>query len=445
MARAPIVGLAFAVAILSMARTASAECVVRAELAGVVNGAVADHLEDALEAARDCAALLVVIDTPGGELTATRRIAGSFLASESPVITYVAPGGARAGSAGMFIALAGHVAAMAPATNIGAAHPVVLGGGDPEAAGGKHLGKKVESDAAAFARAIAERRGRSRDWVEGAVIDSDSATAEEALAAGVIDLIAPDVQALLAAIDGRRVELEGTDAVLATDGAELIDHPMTVSQKLRSVLGHPSFVYAMFLLGILGLMIELSSPGLIVPGVAGATALVLAVIGIDALPVSAAAIGLMVLGAGLLLAELYVVSFGLLTAGGVAALLLAAALLVDRSASDFFADPSLSVSWVAVIPLIAVVAAAAGLLAWKIARTQARRSSTGAEGLIGARGIAVTEIAASGRAQVAGERWEAASPMPIEAGEAIEVVAVEGLRLEVEPARERKVSQWTGP
>jgi membrane-bound serine protease (ClpP class) len=408
-------------------------CVIRAQVEGVISAGTASYLDDALAHAeeRGCEALLVTLDTPGGALSATRRIVRSFLGAAVPVVVHVAPSGARAGSAGVFVTMAAHVAAMAPATAIGAAHPVVGLGGDPEEAGGEHLGRKIENDTAALARAIAERRGRNVEWAERAVRESVSATATEAAELGVVDLIAETQGDLLERLDGRTV----AGRTLDIHGATLEDVDMTLQQRVLSFVANPTVAYLLAMFGMLALLIELYNPGLIVPGVLGVVALVLAALGFEILPVDAGAIALLVVAVLLLAAELFVTSYGLLALAGLVALLLGASLFVDRSSQDFFADAGLGLSLGAVVPLAVVIVAAVAALAWRGRGLRARRSPTGREGMIGKQGPATGAVGPEGgQVMIDGERWQAISARPIAAGEPARVVRVEGLTLEVEPA-----------
>lgn len=404
-----------------------------ADLEGVVNAGTAGYLESAVEAAEGrCDALLVRIDTPGGMLEETRRIVRAFLGAEVPIVTYVGPSGARAGSAGVFITMAGHVAAMAPGTNIGAAHPVTGQGKDPEEAGGEHMAKKVENDTAAFARSIAEQRGRNAEWAEKAVRESVSITASEALEQKVIDHVAESDRALLRALDGTTVTIGGEERALGLAEARLEPFDMTISQRALTILGHPTLAYILLMIGALGIMIEVYNPGLIIPGAIGGFALLLAAIGLNALPVNVGAIILVVLALALFVTEAFTPTFGLLTAGGLASLLVGAALLVDESDPDFFVEPSVRVSWGAVVPLALVIAGAAFALAWNAARYQRQRSPTGREGLEGERGKVVETVGPDGGAvQVHGERWNAHAAREIPPGTFVRVLAVDGLRLEV--------------
>jgi membrane-bound serine protease (ClpP class) len=424
---------------LATASPAPASCVLEAQLGGVVNAGMAEYAEAAVAEAerRRCQALLVVIDTPGGVLTDTRRIVRAFLGARLPVITYVAPSGAHAGSAGVFLTMAGHIAAMAPGTNMGAAHPVTGTGGDPEEAGGKHMADKVVEDTAAFARSIAEQRGRNAEWAEKAVRESASITAGQAVEMNVVDHMVDSRRALLGKVDGAEVTVEGSPVRLATADARIETLSMTLRQRALSVLGHPSLAYLMLMIGMLGIMVEIYNPGLIVPGAVGAFCLLLAAIGLNALPVNVGAVVLILIAMGLFIAEVFTAGFGLLTLGGLVSLVLGAMLLIDGTDPDFFAEPSVDVSWGVVLPMAVVMAGSAGLLAWNLRRVQRRRSPTGKEGLVGARGQAVDEVGPEGgHVSVQGERWQAVSDAPIARGTGVRVVSVDGLRIKVEPAQE---------
>jgi membrane-bound serine protease (ClpP class) len=421
-----------------------ARCVVRAELSAIINSGTADYVQAAMRHAeqRRCSALLIVLDTPGGALQATRVIVQSFLDARVPVVVYVAPGGARAGSAGVFITMAAHIAVMAPGATIGAAHPVVGMGQDIEEAGGEQLARKVVNDTAAMARAIAQRRGRNADWAEAAVRESVSATATEALARNVVDRVAASEGQLLSDIDGTRVDTAAGPVLLATRGASV--HPFEPSwrQRVWSFVGDPNVVYFLLMIGIFGLLLELYSPGLIVPGVIGGFALLLAAIGLDILPVNLGAVALLVLAAILFVAEIYVVSYGLLAAGGLIALLIGASLLIDRSDSDFFADATVRLSWGAVLPLALLVATTTLGLAWRAGRLRRRTSVTGKEAMLGQVGHVVVAIGSGtedtpGQVAVAGERWRAIADQPIAAGARVRITGVKGLTLKVAPVAER--------
>ena len=417
---------------------AAAPCLVRATLEGIINAGTADYLIGALATAEEqgCGGFLLVLDTPGGELEATRAIVRAMLDAPLPVVVHVAPAGAHAGSAGMFVTIAAHVAAMAPATSIGAAHPVLgMGGGEISDV----MEAKVVNDVAALARGIAVLRRRNAEWAELAVRESASATAEEARALGVIDLVATSQTELIEALDGREVEVRGRPVRLETAGARLVEVEMTTRQKLLAFLGNPNVAYLLLMVGMLGLLIELSSPGLVVPGLAGAIALLLAVIGMDLLPVNLGAVALLLLGAGLLVAEIYVTSYGLLLLAGLGLMLAGSALLIDPAQADFFGDPNIGVSWGAVVPIALLLVLVAGLLAWQAGRTGRRPATTGAEALLGQTGTTTTDVEddAGGWVSVAGESWRARAPGPIPAGRPVEIRAVRGLSLEVEEIHQR--------
>lgn len=413
--------------------TGARACVVHAELGGTISGGTADFLDDAIAAtvAQRCDALLVTVDTPGGMIEPTRRIVRAFLEAPVPVVAYVAPAAARAGSAGAFVVLSAHVAAMAPGASIGAAHPVMMPGGDrgPD----EELARKIENDVAALARAIAEQRSRNVDWAEAAVRESASVTATEARALRVIDLVARTDAELLGALDGRTVRLaEGRAIVLHTRGAEIRAHPMTIQQWGLSKLGDPNLAYALLVIGMLAIFFELFTPGIGVAGVVGATCLVLAAIGLDLLPVQVGAVILVAVGMGFFVAELFVTSYGLLALAGLVCSLAGAALLFDRSSPEFLADASVRLSWWVVVPLALLLAGAAVALGIAAARRQRQASQTGAEGMLGEVGSTLTGVdARGGTVRVHGERWRAVSDEPLTEETPVRVIDVRGLTLRV--------------
>lgn len=408
-------------------------CVVRAELRGIVNHGTARYLEAAIDAAagQGCAAVLVPLDTPGGMVEPTRAIVSAFLDAPVPVVVYVSPAAARAGSAGAFVALAAHVAAMAPGSNIGAAHPVMISGGGEKP--DEDLVRKIENDAAALARAIAEQRDRNVEWAESAVRESASITASEALDRDVIDLVATSERDLLDRIDGREIRLAGDrEVVLHTAGAEVRDHAMTLQQRALAVLGHPNLAFALMTIGLLAIMIELYTPGFGVAGVVGALSLLLALIGLNVLPVHAGGVILLILAVGFIVAELYVASYGVLALAGVACLLGGAALLLDRSDPDFLADASVRLSFGVVIPLAVVVGLAAVLLGIRASRSRRRVSPTGVEGLTNEIGSTLGPVdPRGGTVRVHGERWNAVSDEMLPMDTPVRVVGVDGLTVRV--------------
>ncbi len=417
------------------ANAGSSPCVLYAELNGIVNAGTLNYLRSAVLAtqSRGCQALLVVIDTPGGTLDATREIVREFLGAKVPIITYVAPAGAHAGSAGMFITLAGHIAAMAPGTNIGAAHPVFAGGQDPEESGGSELARKLENDTAAFARAIAEKRERNVSWSEAAVRKSSSYTAHEAKRDNVIDHVAPSTRELLSTVSGETVALNGRSVRLTTTDAALVHFEMTIQQRVLAVLGNPNLAYLLLMGGLMLILIEFYAPGGFVAGALGAGALLLAAIGLNMLPVNVGGVVLLVIAVGLFVAEFYVTSFGLLALTGLVALLLGSALLLDESDPSFFADASVRLSWGLVIPLALLLAFATFALAWRgrQLRVSGQRPT---DELIGIEGVTLTELREQGgQVRALGERWHAVSKAALGPGVRVRVVGRKGLTLTVVP------------
>ncbi len=393
---------------------------------GVINPVAAEYLSEVIaRASEDRAEVLIIrLDTPGGLDTSMRIIIKAMSASEVPLIVYVAPVGARAASAGVFITLSAHIAAMAPGTNIGAAHPVAMGGGEMD----KEMKKKVENDAAAYIKSIAEKHGRNVKWAEEAVRQSVSATETEAVKLKIIDLVAEDLPALLAAVDGKTVETMGGKRVLRTKSAELKPLPMSGRLKALNALSDPNIAYILMLLGIYGLIFELSNPGAILPGVVGAICLILAFYSFQTLPINYAGLLLILLAVILFIAEIKVPSYGLLTVGGVVSMVLGSLLLIKTDM------PFLRISWWVILPTALTTALFFVLVMGMAWRMHHRRPVTGLEAFIGATGVTRTAINRTGRVMVRGELWEAMSPEAIPEGEAVEVTAVEGLKLHVKRA-----------
>lgn len=398
--------------------------------AAMINPATADYIVRGIERAHKdgAAALLLRIDTPGGMLQSTRLIVKEMLRSPVPIITYVTPGGAQAGSAGVFITLAGHVAAMAPGTNIGAAHPVGGQGEDIEKSGGAHMAQKVENDTRAFAESIAAERGRNGVWAAAAVTQSVSITASEALAKRVVDIVAATDQELLAAADGRTVNLDGKRVTLAVKGLPIVEIAMTAKQRLVAFLADPNVAYLLMTLGFLGIYFELSHPGLIFPGVVGGLGLVLAFVALQVLPFNAGGLALVVLALVLFILEIFITSYGMLTLGGVISMVLGGLLLFDTP------DASLHVDTGIIVAVAATMAAFAGLVSWLVAKAMRAKVTTGPEGMLGTRGHATSALAPAGTVFVHGEIWQAVSESPAAKGEEVIVIAVEGLTLRVRPA-----------
>ena len=367
--------------------------------------------------------LIILLDTPGGLDLAMRDIAKGILNAPLPVIVYVSPSGARAASAGVIVTIAAHIAAMAPGTNIGAAHPVGIGiGGGMD----KTMKEKVENDAVAYVVGIAKKRGRNEEWVEKAVRKSVSITAEEALRLQVIDFVAADLNRLLEQIDGREVSLEKGRKVLKAKGALVREKKMGIRQGVLAALSDPNIAYILFLLGLAGLYFEFAHPGVILPGVVGGISLILAFFAMQTLPVNYAGVLLILFAIVLFIAEVKVMSHGILTVGGIVSLVLGSLLLFDSP------DPALQVSLRVMIPALAVVSVFfTGVIAL-VVKAQMRKRHTGREGMMGAVGEAVTDIHEKGKVFVHGEYWNAWSEKFVEKGKRIQVVAVEALRIKVE-------------
>jgi membrane-bound serine protease (ClpP class) len=412
---------------LPASSTAGSELVYVATYEGVINPVAAEYINHVLTEAQEgtAAAVVIRLDTPGGLDTSMRLIIKDITSSPVPVIVYVAPSGGRAASAGVFILYAAHIAAMAPSTNVGAAHPVAMGGGEMDAV----MKEKVENDAAAYIKSIAEKRGRNIKWAEDAVRKSVSVTEKEALGLKVIDLIADDVPSLLAAVDGRQVITGAGKIVLHTKGALLKDLPMGWRLEALKALSDPNIAFLLMTLGTIGLLAELYNPGAILPGIVGAISLILAFYSLQTLPINYAGVLLIILGIVLFILEIKVTSYGLLSLGGLASLVFGALLLVKTDA------PFLRVSLSFIIPTAVLVGTILMTLTWIAVKTQRRRAVTGAEAMVGTIALAQTDVAPKGRVFVHGEIWEAVSDEPIREGEEAKIKGVSGLTLKVAPHR----------
>ena len=405
---------------------------------GSINPASSDYLQKAIRTAeeRNARALLLEMDTPGGLVTSTQDIIKAMLRAKIPVIVYVAPQGAWAGSAGTFITLAGHVAAMAPGSTIGAAHPVGVGGGGGPTEEGEdgqaadHSARKAENMLAAYIKAIAEERGRNVEWAQEAVRDSVAVTADKALELGVIDLVAKDRADLFAQLEGREIEVAGEPVVLTLTGAATEELEMELLTRIMNVLASPDLAVLLFMAGLLGLYVEMNQPGLIVPGVAGAICLVLALIAFQILPFSWVGFLLMLAGLGLMIAEAFVTSFGLLFIGGAGLLLLGGSMIFDQpELSDL--DVSF---WPVLVPAVGGMGAFGALVVWAVGRSMGRPQESGVSEMVGMHGMARTDLDPSGTVFIRGEFWSARSDEPIAADTQVVAERVEGLILRVRAA-----------
>ena len=376
-------------------------------------------------------ALVLLLDTPGGLERSMRSICQAILNSEVPVIVYVAPTGARAASAGVFITMAAHVAAMAPATNIGAAHPVTVGGGT----GDKEMMKKVENDAAAFVRSIATERGRNVEWAEKAVRSSVSATEREAVKLKIVDLVADSVPDLLTKVDGRTVKTAKGSVTLHTKDAPVKKIDVRFRDRFLALISDPNVAYILMMAGMLGLFFELSNPGAILPGVIGGISLILAFFAFQSLPINWAGLLLILFGVVLLIAEIKVVSHGVLTVGGVVAMLLGSMMLFDAPE----AAGALRLSWWVIVPAVGSTAALVVFALSFGVRALYRTPSTGAPGMVGQMAVVRVPLAPEGQVAVQGELWHAvAQDGPIAAGEPVTIVGVDGLTLTVAKAANQR-------
>lgn len=419
-------------------------------ITGPIGPATANYIANALDKAGKANAPLVIIrlDTPGGLLKSTHRIIKTILATRTPVVGYVAPSGARAASAGTYILYATDIAAMAPATNVGAATPVTLGpGGQPT--GDKDADKhkqgaadnneqapadsqtaerrKIINDSVAYIRSLAERNGRNADWAEQAVRDAASISAETAKAKNVVDLIAASRTELLEKIDGTRIDLQGHSVTLQSAGLEVKTVEPGWLTDLLGFITQPTVALLLFVVGILGLVAELVAPGFALPGVIGALSLIAGLYGFHLLPVNYAALGLIALGVGLMIAEAFAPSFGALGLGGIAAFAFGSLILMETSAAAFQIP-------IAVIVIIAVAVAGLVTLTSVLFRRAWRTPvQGGSEGLVGAECTALESFEREGRVRVQGESWRARTTAPIEKDAPARVTNVSGLTVDIEP------------
>ncbi|MGH7388444.1 MAG: NfeD family protein [Candidatus Rokuibacteriota bacterium] len=424
------VALALSACLLALAADAAAQAPVSTiQIEGVISPVTLRLVSMAIDraVADRSQALVIQLDTPGGLERSMRAIVQRMLGAEVPVIVYVAPTGARAASAGVFITMAAHVAAMAPATNIGAAHPVALGGQVD-----KESMRKIENDAAAFIRTVARERGRNADWAEKAVRQSVSITEREAVALKVVDLVAESIPDLLTRIDGRTVKTVKGPVTLATRTAAVKPIEVGFRDRVLNVITDPNVAYVLMMLGMIGLLAELYNPGAILPGVIGGISIILAFFAFQSLPINYAGLLLILFSIVLLIAEIMIVSHGVLAIGGIVSMALGSLMLFDAPESGF------RISWWVIGP---TVAATAGFLLFVVTagvRALTRRPMLGPSGLIGQTAIARGRLAPDGQVTVQGEIWRAvAQGEPVDEGASVQVVGVEGLTLTVVKAGSR--------
>lgn len=414
--------------------TAAETKVVELEIDGAIGVATADYLSSGIEHAEEIGAELVIIsmDTPGGLMKPMREIVQVILASTVPVATYVTPAGARADSAGTYILLACHVAAMTPTTHLGAATPVPLVKGaadddNDDTKGGSATDRKVMNDAVSYIRGLADRYGRNADWAESAVTEAATLTAAEALEQNVIDFVAADREELLTLIHGHEIEIAGKTRVLSTRDADIEVFKPNWRIRLLTVISNPEIVLLLGLIGLYGLMYEGWNPGSIVPGVVGAICLLLAAYALQVLPVNYAGLGLIIVGIALMVAEAFAPSFGALGLGGTVAFVFGSIIMFDSGV------PGFGISYVFVIGLGLLFAI---LLIWLISfllRLRRRGAVSGRESIVGATATAMEDFADAGMVWLEGEAWHARSRDPVKKDEQLIVTRLDGLTLDVEP------------
>jgi len=418
------------------------------EVDGAISPASSDFVVRGIDKAADSGAALVLlqINTPGGLDGAMRSIVQGILASPLPVVCYVAPSGARAASAGTYILYACHIAAMAPGTNLGAATPVQLGGGGlpkpPKPATGPEsaddatddnddaMQHKLVNDAAAYLRSLAQLRGRNAEWARETVETGASLSAGEALKAGVIDLVASDLDDLLAQLNGYPVEMDGKTLTLDTTGITVTRIEPDWRTRLLSVIADPNITYILILIGIYGLIFEFYNPGMVLPGVVGAISLLLALFALQVLPVNYAGLALLMLGIAFMVAEAFAPSFGALGMGGLIAFLIGSIILIDTDM------PGYGIS----LPLILTFTAVSGLFFLGVIglaiKARGRPVVSGQEEMLGATGTALQDFSELGRVRIHGESWQARTEAPVRRGQSVRVTRIDGLTLHVEPQQE---------
>ncbi|MBI5970267.1 MAG: nodulation protein NfeD [Deltaproteobacteria bacterium] len=394
---------------------------------GIVNPVMAEFLVKAVKDAEEskAEALIIQLDTPGGLDLSMRDIVKAILSSNVPVVVYVAPAGSRAASAGVFIAYAANVAAMAPGTNIGSAHPVTLGGGGekPDAT----MMKKVENDAAAYIKGIALKRGRNAEWAEKAVRESVNITAEDALKLGVINFVAENREALLLKLDGMKTETVSGPRLIAAKGAVIVESEMNWRSRVLSAVTNPNVAYILLMIGLIGLYFELSNPGAVLPGVIGAVCLVLAFYSLQTLSVNYAGLLLIALAVIFFILELKVVSYGLLTVAGIISLILGSLMLFDSP------EPFMRVSVWVVMPTVAFMTIFIIGTMYYALRIHKKKPISGVEGIIKSTGVVSDDfVDGTGKIFMEGEYWDAVSAEPLKKGDRARVLEVKGLVAKVE-------------
>lgn len=397
---------------------------------GVINPVVTEYILESIEKAEDENAeiLIIEMDTPGGLMVSMHEIVKGILGADVPVVVYVSPSGSRAGSAGVFITMAAHIAAMAPGTNIGSAHPVQMGGGGAKDTS-QVMEEKIINDAVAHIRSVAEKRGRNADWAESAIRESANITEKEALNLNVIEYIVPTVDSLLTAIHGTEVEVLSGKRILDTKNARIESFEMNWRQEALDILSDPNILYILFLIGITGISLELYNPGSILPGVVGGICMILFLYSVQTIPVNIAGILLIIFSAVLFILEIKIPSYGLLTIGGITSLVLGSLMLVDSPL------PFLQISWEVILGATITVTLFFIFAIGFAIKTFRKKPATGKEGLVGEEGITIDALNPTGQIEIHGEIWKATSNSRVKKGQPVVVEEVDSkhLQLKVRP------------
>jgi len=397
---------------------------------GIINPIATEYILESIEKAEEAGAELLIIemDTPGGLMVSMHDIVKGILGADVPVAVYVSPSGSRAGSAGVFITIAAHIAAMAPGTNIGSAHPVSMGGAQDTS---QVMEEKIVNDAVAHIRSVAEKRGRNADWAESAIRESANITEKEALKLNVVDYVVPTVDSLLIAVHGREVEVLSGYRVLDTENARIESYEMNWRQRALDILSDPNILYILFLIGITGISLELYNPGSILPGVVGGICIILFLYSVQTIPINIAGLLLILFSAILFLLEIKIPSYGILTIGGVISLVLGSLMLVDSPL------PFLQISWKVILGATITMTLFFIIAISFVIRAHRKKPSTGKEGLVGEEGLTIDDLNPTGQIEIHGEIWKAVSDRRIKKGQRVivEEVHSQHLRLKVKPIK----------
>jgi len=417
--------LTFSLALGSIPDSSSQSIFYVITIEGVINPVSAEYIVNSIAEAEinNADGIIIELDTPGGLMESMRQIVKAELEADIPIIVYVAPSGSRAGSAGVFITLAAHIAVMDNGTNIGAAHPVGMGGSSPDS--GSVMWDKITNDAVAQIRSIAETRNRNADWAEKSVSESASITEIEALEFRVIDYISPNIESLLEAVDGDTVKLESKQVVLHTKGAKIIRKEVGLRYRFLLTLSDPNIAYLFMMLGFYGLFFEFSNPGALVPGILGGIFIILALFSFQTLPINWAGVALILFAIVLFILEIKVISYGGLTLGGIVSMVLGSIMLIDSPL------PAMRVSLSMIIPVVFFTAAFFLITMYLYYKAQKRKITTGKEALIGEIGTARSDVKESGEVNVHGEIWNAYSDEPISSGESVQIISVDRLKVKI--------------